>query len=94
MKKLKKTIRYNALRIALVDAIIASSDCILENGLCTCDSCGALDRLMGITGLENADSSGLRALKYSDAELVGPSANDALEVLNIQHKYHLYKNSI
>lgn len=94
MKKLKKAIRYNALRIALVDAIIASSECTLENGLCTCDSCGALDRLLGITGLKNADTSGRRALKYSDAELVGSSANDALEVLNIQHKHHLYKNSL
>ena len=94
MKKLKKAIRYNALRIALVDAMIASSECTLENGLCTCDSCGALDRLMGITGLENADSTGRRALKYSDSELVGRSASDALEVLNIQHKHHLYQNSL
>lgn len=94
MKKLKKTIRYNALRIALVDAIIASSECTLENGLCTCDSCGALDRLMGITGLKNADSTGRRALRYSDSELVERSASDALEVLNIQHKHHLYQNSL
>lgn len=86
-----QNVRYNALRLELVDAIITSSEC---TGISCCtspDCCLYLGRLasrIGLVTLKNVedDNSSDRCLEFSNNRLVSDEAKEALAALSFQHE--------
>jgi hypothetical protein len=97
MKKLQKSIRYGTLRIALVDAILTSSECP-EVDFCTSpDCCLDLARIAPQFGLvinKNpiTEDYSDRCLRYASPELASKNAAEALEYLSFQHEVKRYAN--
>ncbi len=93
--KLSKKVRYDALRLSLVDAIMTSSEC---SGISFCTSascCLYLCRIAPRFGLiinkyHNPDDSSDRCLKYENPELVSKKAAEALKSLSFQHETKRY----
>jgi len=94
---LSKKIRYNLLRLSLVDAIITSSECPGFD-FCTSPDCcldlGRIARQFGLITLNLEGSSGYsdRCLKYENADLASNNAATALEYLSFQHEVKRYAN--
>ncbi len=93
--KLSKKIRYDALRLSLVDAIMTSSEC---PGITFCTStscCSYLCRIAPRFGLiinkdRGPDYYSDRCLKYKNPELVSKDAAEALKSLSFQHETKRY----
>lgn len=93
--KLSKNLRNNVLRLALVDAIITSSEC---PGIfyCTSPSCcldlGKIAEQFGLITLKRQDSDddSDRCLKYKNPDLASKNAAEALEYLSFQHEVRRY----
>ena len=88
LQKLKKSIRNNALRIALVEALIRASKCE-HSEICSCDGCVGLTHLSQFIGLD-FPISGDKGLLHLDPTLVGSKETDALGVLSIQHRHQQF----
>ena len=92
---LSKKIRYDALRLSLVDAIMTSSEC---SGITFCtstDCCSYLCRIAPRFGLiinkdHGSDDYSDRCLKYENPDLVSKKAAEALECLSFQHETKRY----
>ena len=92
---LDKSIRFNALRISLVDAIMTSSEC---TGITFCTSpncCLYLCRLANRFGLKinkhvEEDDYSDRCLEFYDPQLASESAKKALAALSFQHEVGRY----
>jgi hypothetical protein len=89
LAKLKKSIRNNALRIALVEALIRASECELSE-ICSCDGCVGLTHLSQFIGLDFPISGG-KGLLHLDPTLIGSKETDALGVLSTQHKFQQFQ---
>lgn len=87
---LKKSIRNNALRIALVEALIKGSDCVCDK-VCSCDSYADLSRLSQLCGIDFS-ISGNKGLKHFDPTLVGGNERDAMMVLSTQHEFQQFQH--
>ena len=93
--KLTKNLRYDLLRLSLVDAIITSSEC---SGITFCTSpscCLYLCRIAPRFGLiinkhHGSDDYSDRCLKYENPELVSKKAAEVLECLSFQHEVGRY----
>ena len=93
--KLSKNLRYDLLRLSLVDAIMTSSEC---SGITFCTSpscCLYLCRIAPRFGLiinkhHGSDDYSDRCLKYENPELVSKKAAEALECLSFQHEVGRY----
>ena len=97
MKKLKKSIQYGALRIALVDAILTSSECPGVDFCTSPDCCLDLAKIAPQFGLVINKNPGTedysdRCLKYATPELASKTATEALEFLSFQHEVKRYAN--
>ena len=97
MKKLKKSIQYGALRIALVDAILTSSECPGVDFCTSPDCCLDLARIAPQFGLVINKNPGTedysdRCLKYASPELASKNAIEALECLSFQHEVGRYRD--
>ena len=89
LTKLKKSIRNNALRIALVEALIRASECE-HSEICSCAGCVGLTHLSLFMGLD-LPISGDKGLLHLDPTLVGSKETDALGVLSIQHRHQQFQ---
>ena len=86
---LKKSIRNNALRIALVEALIKGSDCLCDKA-CSCGNSADLRRLSQLCGIDFS-TSGNKGLEHFDPTLVGRNEEDAMGVLSTQHKFQQFQ---
>ena len=90
-----QSVRNNALRLELVDAIITSSECIGISFCTSPDCCLYLGRLasrIGLATIKNVedDDSSDRCLEFSDNRLVSEIAKEALAALSFQHEVGRY----
>jgi hypothetical protein len=97
MKKLHKSIRYSALRIALVDAILSSSECPGVDFCTSPECCLDLARIAPQFGLvinknPGTDDYSDRCLEYVSPELASKNATEALECLSFQHEVGRYRD--
>ncbi len=95
--KLSKNLRYDLLRLSLVDAIITASECQGIDGCTSPDCCldlGRIARQFGLITLNRQDSDNHsdRCLKYTNPDLATKNAAEALEYLSFQHKVGRYAN--
>ena len=86
---LKKSIRNNALRIALVEALIKGGDCNCAE-MCSCGSYDDLSRLSQLCGIDFS-TSGNKGLEHFDLTLVGSNEEDAMGVLSTLHKFQQFQ---
>ena len=82
---LKKSLRNNALRIALVEALIKGGDCNCAE-ICSCGSYDDLSRLSQLCGIDFS-TSGNKGLEHFDPTLVGSNEKDAMGVLSTLHTF-------
>ncbi len=87
---LKKSIRNNALRIALVEALIKGSDCNCAE-ICSCGSYDDLSRLSQLCGIDFS-TNGNKGLEHFDPTLVGSNERDAMGVLSTQHEFQQFQH--
>ena len=95
--KLSKNVRYDLLRLSLVDAIITSSECPGIDGCTSPDCCldlGRIARQFGLITLkrQGSDDYSDRCLKYANPDLASKNAAEALEYLSFQHEVKRYAN--
>ena len=93
--KLNKKIRYDALRLALVDAIMISSECSGIDFCTSPDCCLYLARIAPQFGLRinknfRSDDYSDRCLKYENPDLASKNSAEALECLSFQHEVKRY----
>ena len=95
--KLSKNLRYDLLRLSLLDAIIASSECQGDDYCTSPDCCLDLGRIAPRFGLKilrqkkHQQWSG-RCLTYENPNLASRNATAALEYLSFQHEVKRYAN--
>ena len=99
MEQLEKKIRYELRRLALVDAIISSSEC---PGItfCTAPDCcldlGRLSKLLGLGIIKHFNPEDEfqsdRCLEYRNPLLVSETAAQALAILDFQHQVKRYSD--
>ena len=88
---MKKTLKYNLTRMALVEAIIKASNCS-QITMCSCDHCADLIHQAGACGI-GFGANGTKDLIHAEPDLVGSKSRDALYVLSIQHSFQKYQDS-
>ena len=93
--KLSKKIRYDALRLSLVDAIMISSECSGIDFCTSPDCCLYLARIAPQFGLRINKNSGPddysdRCLKYENTDLASKNSTEALDCLSFQHEVKRY----
>jgi len=88
---MKKSLRYNLIRMALVEAIIKASNCS-KSTMCPCDHCADLIHQAGACGI-GFGANGTKDLTHTEPDLVGSKSRDALYVLSIQHSFQRYQDS-
>ena len=89
--KMRKSLKHNLTRIALVEAIIKASECY-QTGLCFCEYCAVLIDLSDTCGIDFSVNR-RKALVYLKPALLGTKATDALSVLSIQHSFQTFAQS-
>lgn len=97
VEQLERKIRYDLRRLALVDAIIISSECP-GISFCTAPDCcldlGRLSKICGLRTIKHFDPDGElqsdRCLEYRNPFLVSESAARALAILDFQHRVKRY----
>ena len=88
---MRKSLKHNLTRIALVEAIIKASECY-QTGLCFCEYCAVLIDLSDTCGIDFSVNR-RKALVYLKPALLGTKATDALSVLSIQHSFQTFAQS-
>lgn len=97
IEQLERKIKYDLRRLALVDAIISSSECP-GISFCTAPDCcldlGRLSKICGLRTIKHFDPDDElqsdRCLEYRDPLLVSETAARALAILDFQHQVKRY----
>ena len=97
IEQLERKIKYDLRRLALVDAIISSSECP-GISLCTAPDCcldlGRLSKICGLRTIKHFDPDDElqsdRCLEYRNPLLVSETAARALAILDFQHQVKRY----
>ena len=97
IEQLERKIKYDLRRLALVDAIISSSECP-GISFCTAPDCcldlGRLSKICGLRTIKHVDPDDElqsdRCLEYRNPLLVSETAARALAILDFQHQAKRY----